>query len=680
MEEHVAVYIDFENIAISAEEAYGRCDLDKVLEVAAKYGRCVLKKAYGDWTRFSRYRQELIEHAIDLTQLFRYGSYSKKNSADIVMAVDALETAITRPGISTFVLVTGDSDFSAVARKLREYGKHVIGIGLRDATSDVLVRSCDEFIIYDTLVDGEDSTTNYDIEQARQLLLTVVQQLGSRSKETAMPINVVRQEMVKLDADFDEAALGFRQFRYFIEAQKDLVSVQFSNNGYYVSLRSTLVARAEIDHTLQYRTALNTSGFRLVEQHTRQDVLQNLYTLLAAEPGVYTLTDAVLQLKENYDAENILRSRDEIQDVAKLLKMAAVLEPHPQSWELDTLTLRKELSIQDFVRQCESVYLTVLLQKNLDLRSSLLSTLLYGKADREDEVRQLKQLAQANQADADTPAQSVNNGYVWPRHLAESPEVQIVLTDLTNWSLDEEASLDAATRLNNQGLRIRTADFERARVYFLKAAKMMYEMLNNRQPGASLMDLEWYLASYCAATAGAHFSRHNYAQAFHYYLAFFALVKETEPVWDKVRKLVPPMLSFYFTIAPNEHNDLLKVSPGRTHPARLAVLLHNHRNPEVRRRWLEMVRELVKINSPLLRGIIQRLAFLEEEDQLTGSRQTRRTLTRLINNETVSADPLLDANGADVDDFVLEDGDDITHDIGDDNFGNGVSEAETFRI
>ncbi|MEZ4833597.1 MAG: NYN domain-containing protein [Caldilineaceae bacterium] len=678
MEEHVAVYIDFENIAISAEEAYGRCDLDKVMEVAAKYGRCVLKKAYGDWTRFSRYRQELIEHAVDLTQLFRYGSYSKKNSADIVMAVGTLECAITRQGIGTFVLVTGDSDFSAVARKLREYGKHVIGIGLRDATSDVLVRSCDEFILYDSLVDSEESTTTYDIEQARQLLLTVVQQVAMRSKETAMPIHTVRQEMVKLDADFDEAALGFRQFRYFVEAQKDLVTVQFNNNGHYVSLRSTVAARAEIDHTLQYRTALNTSGFRLVEQHTRQDVLQNLYTLLAAEPGVYTLTDAVLQLKENYDAANILRSRDEIQDVAKLLKMAAVLDPHPQSWELDMLTLREGLSLQDFVRQCESVYLTVLLQKNLDLRSSLLSTLLYGKADREDEVRQLKQLAQANQLSAATPVLAMNNGYAWPRHLAESPEVQVVLTDLMNWPLDEEAGLDAATRLNNQGLRIRTADFERARVYFLKAAKMMYELLSNRQPGASLMDLEWYLASYCAATAGAHFSRHNYSQAFHYYLAFFALVKETEPVWDKVRKLVPPMLSFYFTIAPNEHNDLLKVSPGRTHPARLAVLLHNHRNPDVRRRWLEMVRELVKINSPLLRGIIQRLAFLEEEDQLTGSRQTRRTLTRLINNEPVSDDPLLDAANDDDDELVLDG--DITHDIGDDNFGNGVSEAEAFRI
>ncbi|MBX2999766.1 MAG: NYN domain-containing protein [Caldilineaceae bacterium] len=656
MEDQVAVYIDFENIVISAEEIYGRCDMDKLMEMAAKYGRCVIKRAYGDWTRFSRYRQELIENAIDLTQLFRYGSYSKKNSADIVMAVDALEAALTRPGIATFVLVTGDSDFSAVARKLREYGKQVIGIGLRDATSDVLVRSCDEFIIYDTLVDGEETTSTYDIEQARQLLITVVQQLGSRSKENAIAINAVRHEMTRLDPEFDEVNLGFRQFRHFLEAQKDLVTVYPSSTGFQVTLRSTLVARNEIDHTLQYRTALNTSGFRLVEQHTRQEILQNLYTMLINEPGIYTLADAVLRLKEQYDAENILRSRDEIQDVARLLKLAAVLDPHPQSWELDMLTLRAELKMQEFVRQCESVYLTVLLQKNLDLRTPLLSMLLYGKADREDEVRELKQLAQANQPESTTPPLAVDNGYKWPRHLAENPEIQLVLVDLANWQLEEQASLEEANKLNNQGLRIRTADFERARVYFLKAAKMMYELLRSRQPGASLMDLEWYLASYCAATAGAHFSRHNYPQAFLYYLAFFALVKETEPVWDKVRKLVPPMLSFYFTIAPNEHNDLLKVSPGRTHPARLAVLLHNHRNPEVRRRWLEMVRELVKINPPLLRGIIQRLAFLEEEDNLAGANTTRRTLTRLINNEPLPDDPM---TGADDDDRAADD--DITH-------------------
>ena len=93
--EQVALCIDFENIAISAEEAYGRCDIDKIVRVVDSYDRCIIKQAYGDWTRFNR--QELLEQAIDLTQLFRYGNYTKKNSADIVMAVDVIEAALTNP-------------------------------------------------------------------------------------------------------------------------------------------------------------------------------------------------------------------------------------------------------------------------------------------------------------------------------------------------------------------------------------------------------------------------------------------------------------------------------------------------------------------------------------------------------------------------------------------------------
>lgn len=629
MEEQVAVYIDFENIAISAEEAYGRCDLGKVLGEAEKYGRCVIKRAYGDWTRFSRYRQELIEHAVDLTQLFRYGSYSKKNSADIVMAVDTLETALTQHQIATFVLVTGDSDFSAVARKLRGYGKRVVGIGLRDATSEVLVRSCDEFMLYDTLVESEETANTFDAEQGRQLLLTAMRQLNPRFENGLIPASNVKYEMLKLYPDFDEATLGYRQFRHFLDAQQDLVKTSVTDAGYMVSLRPALISKSDIDRTLQYRTALNTAGYRLVERHTRQEILRDLYTLLHENPNSLTFTDAILELKDQYDASNVLRSREEVQDVVKLLKQAAVLSPQPQSWELDTLTLKPDLSLQEFTLQCESVYITILLQKNIDVRWDVLSVLLYGKTDQQDLVEKLRKRAQANLPETGVP-DATANGYEWPHHLATSEEIQVVFQDLMNWRLDGEPSLEEAVKLNNQGLRIRTADFEQARVYFLRAAKMMYELLQNRQPGASLMDLEWYLASYCAATAGAHFSRHNYARAVLYYQAFFVLVKETEPVWDKVRKLVPPMLSFYFTIAPNEHNDLLKVSPGRTHPARLSVLLHEHNNERVRARWLEMVRDLIRINSPLLRGIIQRLKFLEEEDGMPGARETRETLKKLI--------------------------------------------------
>ena len=639
--DQVAIYIDFENIAISAEEAYGRCDIDKLLKVADQYGRCAVKKAYGDWTRFSRYRQELLENAIDLVQLFRYGNYTKKNSADIVMAVDVIEAALTNKALSTFVLVTGDSDFTAVARKLRSYGHRVVGIGLRDATSDLLVRSCDEFIIYDGLMEREESPTSFQFDEARQLAISALQKLMPQQEGGQVPLSLLGVEMTNQRPDMEITALGFRDLRHFLETQKEITLFSQPSGEVLVSLRSTHIARVEIDQTLQYRNALTTAGLRLVDRETRQDILLTLHTLLNTEPAIHTMEEAILRLKEQYDGANLLRSRDDIQDVARLIKQAGVLARQPESWELDTLTLLPDLSLIEFVRRCESVYIAVLVQRNLTIDEEALARLLYGRADAHDEVRALRELAVNAQANLPVPVR-LNNGYQLPRHLAENLDARIVLQDLVNWRLDEEPSLAEAIRLNTQGMDLRTADFERARIYFLKAAKMMYLLLLDKQPGASLMDMEWYLASYCAATAGAYFSQHNYPKAVLYYQAFFAIVKETEPVWDRVRKLVPPMLSFYFTIAPNEHNDLLKVAPGRTHPARLSVLLHNHHNERVRRRWLELAREVVRINPTLLRGIIQRLAFLEDEDQLSGSRATRQTLTNLLSGEAMADDPFSD--------------------------------------
>lgn len=635
----VAIFIDFENIAISAEEAYGRCDIEKFVQAVEGYGRCIIKKAYGDWTRFSRYRQELLEHAIDLTQLFRYGNYTKKNSADIVMAVDVIETALTNPNITTFVLVTGDSDFTAVARRLRGYGKRVIGIGLRDATSDLLVRSCDEFIIYDTLMERDERPSSLQVESARQFVFSLLQEVSRSFPGGRIPLAVLEEKVQEQRPDFSPAGLGFANLQRFLEAQQEASVFVQTDGETTVAFRNTYLAESEMDLVLQYRTALNTAGFGLVERDIRQDVLQSLYILLHNEPSIYTWDEAIRRLKEQYDAANQLRSRGDIQEVARLLKQADVLDGQPESWELDTLSLRADLSQDEFIRACESVYVAALVQRNLEIDEEVLARLLYGRSDAQDEVRALHEMASGAQMELNghTP---LENGHKLPRHLADNQEARIVLQDLVHWRLDETPSLEEAARLNVEGLEVRTADFEQARVYFMKAAKMMYQMLLDKQPGANLLDMEWYLASYCASTAGAYFSRRNYPRAILYYQAFFAMVKETEPVWDRVRKLVPPMLSFYFTIAPNEHNDLLKVSPGRTHPARLCVLLHTHHNPAVRQRWMELTRDIVRINPALLRGIVQRLAFLEDEGQLTDTHETRATLLALLNGVTVGEEPV----------------------------------------
>jgi len=629
MDEQVAVFIDFENIALSAEQVYGKCELGIIMEAAEQWGRAIIRKAYCDWTGFSQYQQDLIEHSVELTQLFRYSSRHRKNAADIQMVVDALESAFMHPEIQTFVLVTGDSDFSAVARKLRAYGKQVVGIGLRQSTSEVLVKACDHFILYDTLMEPDTRTTVYRLERARQLLIDAMQTLIPQVEGSIINGSALKVMMLKLDPTFTEVDLGYRQFRDFVEGQSDLVKTELHDKTLLVRLRAERREELEQEATFEYRVALANVGLRLMDPHTRNGILQDLFQLLSNAPGVYTLDEAVLRLKAKYDADNVLRSRDEVQEVVKLVRYTDVLDPRPESWQLDPLTLKSDLQAQTFVDYCESGYITVFIRKNLPLKLDTIAMLLFGTIDQQARVERLAALAKAICGVAPSPLDK-KAGVDWPCHLKDAPELEVVFDDLQSVELDEPPSLHRAAALNTEGLQVRTTDFEQARAYFLKAARMACDLLDAGVPGASLMDLEWYLASYCAATAGAHFFRFDYDLAATYYLAFFALAQETEPAWDKLQRLVQPLLSFYFTIAANLHGELLEFPPGRTHPARIAIALCMHNHTGVREKWLAQVRELHRVNPALLRMVIQRLELFERTAEIPGTRETRVTLAELI--------------------------------------------------
>ncbi len=629
MEEQVAVFIDFENIAITAEQVYGRCELSVIMEAAEQWGRTSIRKAYCDWTGFIQYQQDLIEHSVELTQLFRYSSRHRKNAADIQMVVDALEIAFTHPEIQTFVLITGDSDFSAVARKLRAYGKYVVGIGLRQSTSEVLVKACDHFILYDTLIEPDTRTAAYRLERARQLLMDGMRTLLPQVEGQVVNASALKMMLLKLDPTFNEADLGYRQFRDFIEGQSDLVRVTLDDKTLRVSLREDQSAQIEKEATFEYRLALTNLGLRLMDPHTRTGILQDLYQLLSNAPSAYTLDEAVLQLKARYDAENVLRSREEVQEVAKLIRYADVLEDRPQAWQLDPLTLKPGLPAQLFVDYCESSYLVAFIRNNLPIKPDLCALLLFGTLDQQARVERLASLAQ------DTCALPGYIGEdVWSTenmcYLQGVPGLDLVFQDLMSVTLDEAPSLWRASQLNDAGLRIRTTDFEQARTYFLQAARMVWNLLEAGEPGASRMDLEWYLASYCAATGGATFFRFDYDRAAMYYLAFFTLAQETRPAWEKVQRLVQPLLSFYFAIAANAHGELLEFPPGRTHPARIAIALYTHSSAQVRQHWMDQVKELRGINPALLRMVIQRLEVFERTAEIPGARQTRDALKLLL--------------------------------------------------
>jgi uncharacterized protein (TIGR00288 family) len=167
------VFCDFENIALGVrDEKYAKFDIDKVLERLLLKGSIVVKKAYCDWDRYKEFKKAMHEAAFELIEI-PHVRMSGKNSADIRMVVDALDLCYTKAHVDTFVIISGDSDFSPLVSKLRENNKVVIGVGVKNATSDLLIANCDEFIYYDDLVRKE--------EQRRGRRKTAAKQSGSGS-------------------------------------------------------------------------------------------------------------------------------------------------------------------------------------------------------------------------------------------------------------------------------------------------------------------------------------------------------------------------------------------------------------------------------------------------------------------------------------------------------------------
>src|SRR5210317_2543238 len=149
---NLALFCDFENIALGVRDAqYARFDIKEVLERLLVKGNIVVKKAYCDWERYKDFKADMHEASFELIEI-PHVRQSGKNSADIRMVVDALDLCYTKSHVDTFVIISGDSDFSPLVSKLRENDKRVIGVGVKQSTSDLLIANCDEFIYYDDLI------------------------------------------------------------------------------------------------------------------------------------------------------------------------------------------------------------------------------------------------------------------------------------------------------------------------------------------------------------------------------------------------------------------------------------------------------------------------------------------------------------------------------------------------
>lgn len=222
---NIAVFIDFENFA--AQQFKPKLLINKLKE----RGRLIVKRAYADWGRFANYKHKLLESSVELIELPSHGGRGK-NSADIKLVVDALEVAITKDHIDTFVVASGDSDYTPLIAKLREYGKRVIVVGHRKSVSSLLSGFCDELVYYETLV-GEKKVPvdNKELKGAYDLLLRVLAHLENEGVEARS--SIVKNQMKQFDASFSEENYGFNQFRKFLAAaeKQQLISLADASSG-----------------------------------------------------------------------------------------------------------------------------------------------------------------------------------------------------------------------------------------------------------------------------------------------------------------------------------------------------------------------------------------------------------------------------------------------------------------
>ena len=259
--QNLALFCDFENIALGVRDAnYARFEIGAVLERLLVKGNIVVKKAYCDWDRYKGFKAAMHEASFELIEI-PHVRQSGKNSADIRMVVDALDLCYTKSHVDTFVIISGDSDFSPLVSKLRENNKIVIGVGVQNSTSDLLIANCDDFIYYDDLIrakrrkpvkkktaEKKDSDERVNrkarqearAEKAYELVLETIDGLFSeRGDEDKLWGSMVKQALKRRKPGFNESYHGFRSFGILLEQMESLGMLKLEHDkksgGYIIT-------------------------------------------------------------------------------------------------------------------------------------------------------------------------------------------------------------------------------------------------------------------------------------------------------------------------------------------------------------------------------------------------------------------------------------------------------------
>jgi uncharacterized protein (TIGR00288 family) len=446
LDANLAVLIDFENIAAGTEkEGLGRFDISAIMGRLVDKGRVLIARSYADWGRFSRFKQSLLTANVTMYELTSHGMQDK-NRADIAMVVDALELAFTKAYVDTFVIVSGDSDFTPLVLKMRELDKRVIGIGTRSSTSRLLVQACDEFIFYDSIVKaararpaamprpvaGKPPARK---QAAYDLLLDALQGL-QRENPQAPLASVVKGAMRRKSPDFSETELGYPSFARFLEAAKEAGYISLDRDPKAGGFRVDAVepgggddegsegdADGEgrsggeewVDTYLPERAtaiveALADADLELLSFPVRMQTLQVLEQIVGERSGkrrkinVQFVKDDVRKRLRKTFPDIPMRAIKGLLNA--MMNAGLLMHKDGTAVRSATASFHLEKDAEGLNRALTSLYLAHLEEADVDLHDvDLLAELFLGSADRRREIEEaLAWLAQANAGGEDDSA------------------------------------------------------------------------------------------------------------------------------------------------------------------------------------------------------------------------------------------------------------------------------------
>ena len=417
-EQNLCILIDFENIAAGTErENLGRFNTRLVMNHLKEKGRVVISRAYGDWGRFAKFKQALLEQGISMMELTSYRGQDK-NRADIALVVDAMELVYSRPHIQTFVLLSGDSDFTPLVMKLRELDKRIIGLGTRKATSRLLASSCDEFIFYDNLLkrsqreeesNDETSLTPKPItSQAAFALLVDTIKVIQRDEPRPVSAGMVKQFILRKTPTFDETDFGHSGFTDFLAAAAKAELVQLINNdkggGYMVSIKGTGPIIPKLDLP-KYQTAfaqtfseqLIEEGFHPTKHFIRHTVVHEFVDHILERRAkrkrstlVFTYGDIARRCRRTDPSA----STSEVDSILNALYKAGELygnDQKPIRSKKANFTIKKDA--EEMLRSLRKFYVELLLKKNgpeiLSNQIEALCEVLWNDTTHTDETREI---------------------------------------------------------------------------------------------------------------------------------------------------------------------------------------------------------------------------------------------------------------------------------------------------